>query len=114
MPLKLIAAHDVGGLPFDAVLIEDHESAELVDVVGKHSRTSKVLRRAWTEGDPCGKSTIERVFGTVVPSVDRSTVFVILSHAVLALRGAGEGERNTTTDVAAMRLSTLRTRSPFR
>jgi transposase InsO family protein len=94
VPLKLIAAQDVGGRDtslFDAVLVEDHESAELVvAVLGKAladkagaqaitdqgtpylaAKTREALSRLGVEhapqkeGDPCGKSTIERAFLTV-------------------------------------------------
>jgi transposase InsO family protein len=107
VPLKLIAAQDVGGRDtslFDAVLVEDHESAELVvAVLGKAladkegaqaitdqgtpylaAKTREALSRLGVEhapqkeGDPCGKSTIERAFLTI-KSVGES-IFETLNH----------------------------------
>jgi transposase InsO family protein len=92
--LKLVAAQDVGGRDqnlFDAVIIDDHESAEIVArVLGEAlagREGSQVITDQGTpylakktrealdelgaehapqrEGDPIAKATIERAFGTV-------------------------------------------------
>lgn len=89
--LKLVAAQDVGGRDtslFDAVVVDDHESAEhVVRVLGEvlqgkpgaqvvtdqgtpymAARTKQALgdlgaeHAPQREGDPCGKSTVERAF----------------------------------------------------
>lgn len=94
VPLKLIAAQDIGGRDeqlFDAVLVEDHESAALVTQVltealselpGAQAITDQgtpymaaatrealaaleVEHAPQREGDPLGKSTVERAFRTV-------------------------------------------------
>lgn len=118
VPLKLIAAQDVGGRDaslFDAVLVDDHESAKLVCDVFTRALTAKQGAQAITdqgtpylarktrdvlsrlevehapqkEGDPCGKSTIERAFRTVKSIA--GVIFQVLNHisgAVPALRDA--------------------------
>lgn len=92
--LKLIAAQDIGGRDeslFDAVLVDDHESAELVARVLTEALGDKPGAQAITdqgtpymaqatrevldqldaehapcrEGDPIGKATVERALGTV-------------------------------------------------
>jgi hypothetical protein len=92
--LKLVAAQDIGGRDerlFDAVLVDDHESAEHVahvltqalgDRAGAQAITDQgtpymaeqtraalaaleVEHAAQREGDPLGKSTVERAFRTV-------------------------------------------------
>jgi len=92
--LKLVAAQDIGGRDerlFDAVLVDDHESAEHVAHVltqalggraGAQAITDQgspymaeqtraallaleVEHAAQREGDPLGKSTVERAFRTV-------------------------------------------------
>ena len=94
VPLKLIAAQDIGGRDeqlFDAVVVEDHESAALVTQVltealselpGAQAITDQgtpymatatrealaaleVEHAPQREGDPLGKSTVERAFRTV-------------------------------------------------
>jgi DNA-directed RNA polymerase specialized sigma24 family protein len=94
VPLKLIAAQDIGGRDsslFDAVIVDDHESAELVtQLLGDALRerpgaqaitdqgtpymaalTAELLEQLGAEhapqreGDPCGKATVERAFRTV-------------------------------------------------
>lgn len=94
VPLKLIAAQDIGGRDeqlFDAVLVEDHESAALVTQVltealsvlpGAQAITDQgtpymaaatrealaaleVEHAPQREGDPLGKSTVERAFRTL-------------------------------------------------
>lgn len=118
VPLKLIATQDVGGRDrslFDGVLVDDHESADLVvDVLGKAladkpgaqaitdqgtpylaQKTREVLSQLGVEhapqkeGDPCGKSTLERAFGTA-KSIASPIFFVLnhISHAVPALHDA--------------------------
>jgi hypothetical protein len=114
--LKLIAAQDVGGRDtslFDDVLVDDHESAELVARVLTAALTNKRGAQAITdqgtpylahttretlsklgvehapqkEGDPCGKSTIERAFLTIKSIAN--PIFQVLnrvSDAVPALR----------------------------
>jgi hypothetical protein len=93
VPLKLIAAQDVGGRDqnlFDAVLVDDHESAKLVERVLTEAINDRPGIQAITdqgtpymaeavraaleqldadhapqrEGDPRGKATIERAFLT--------------------------------------------------
>lgn len=112
VPLKLIAAQDVGGRDaslFDAVLVDDHESAELVAGVLESVLTEKAGAQAITdqgtpylarktrevlsrlgvehapqkEGDPCGKSTVERAFLTI-KSIAR-TIFETLNRISDAL-----------------------------
>ncbi len=93
-PLKLVAAQDVGGRDqnlFEAIIVDDRESAEHVTqvlteaidgregmqvvtdqgtpYVAEHTRTildelgaDHAIQR---EGDPLGKATVERAFGTV-------------------------------------------------
>jgi len=92
--LKLIAAQDIGGRDdslFDAVLVDDHESAELVVDVLTNALEGRPGAQAITdqgtpymaeatrnkleqlevehapqrEADPLGKSTVERALGTV-------------------------------------------------
>jgi hypothetical protein len=92
--LKLVAAQDIGARDealFDAIVVDDHESAELVvdvlsralaDKPGAQAITdqgtpylAEATRRALDaldaehapqrEGDPLGKSTVERAFGTL-------------------------------------------------
>jgi len=92
VPLKLIAAQDVGGRDlqlFDAIVVDDHESADLVVAVltealsdsdGAQLLTDQgtpymaqateraldalqVEHAPQVEGDPLGKATIERAFG---------------------------------------------------
>lgn len=94
VPLKLIAAQDVGGRDrnlFDSVLVDDHESAQLVERVLTEAINDRPGIQAITdqgtpymaeavrtaleqldadhapqrEGDPMGKATIERAFLTV-------------------------------------------------
>lgn len=94
VPLKLIAVQDVGGRDqdlFDSVLVDDHESAELVTRALEQAlaglpgaqlltdqgtpymakETLDALRQLdvehapQREGDPLGKSTVERAFGTI-------------------------------------------------
>lgn len=94
VPLKLVAAQDVGGRDeclFDSVIVDDHESAEhVVRVVtealaGREGMqvitdqgtpymaeaTRAALEQAAAEhapqreGDPLGKATVERAFGTL-------------------------------------------------
>jgi len=94
VPLKLIAAQDIGGRDeslFDAVIVDDHESAELVARVFEQALAGKPGAQAITdqgtpylaacargalealgaehapqrEGDPTGKATVERAFRTV-------------------------------------------------
>jgi hypothetical protein len=94
VPLKLIAAQDVGGRDqdlFDAVIVDDHENAALVidvlsqalaDSPGAQAITDQgtpYMAEATTaaiealevehapqkEGDPLGKATIERAFGSL-------------------------------------------------
>jgi hypothetical protein len=94
VPLKLIAAQDVGGRDADllsSVIVSDHESAELVarvlsealdDLPGaqaitdqgtpylaEHTRAAldelEVEHAVQREADPLGKATIERAFGSV-------------------------------------------------
>jgi hypothetical protein len=115
VPLKLIAAQDVGGRDtslFDAVLVDEHDHADgVVDVLGKAladkpgaqaitdqgtpylaQKTREALSQLEVEhapqkeGDPCGKSTIERAFGTV-KSIAAPIFFVLnlIAHAVPAL-----------------------------
>jgi hypothetical protein len=93
VPLKLIAAQDIGGRDedlFDAVLVDEHESAERVVAVltdalagmagaqvitdqgspymakaTKEALEALQVEHAPTrEGDPCGKATLERAFRT--------------------------------------------------
>jgi transposase InsO family protein len=95
-PLKLVAAQDIGGRDInlmDAVIVEDHESAELVvrvlteAFVGEGAEGQQAVTDQGTpymaqltretleqfgadhapqrEGDPLGKATLERAFGTV-------------------------------------------------
>jgi hypothetical protein len=92
--LKLVAAQDIGGRDqrlFDAVLVDDHESAEhvvqvLSQALGERAGAQaitdqgtpylaaqtqaalaemEVEHAAQREGDPLGKSTVERAFRTV-------------------------------------------------
>jgi transposase InsO family protein len=132
MPLKLIAAQDVGGRDaslFDTVLVDDHESAELVvEVFGKAladkpgaqaitdqgtpylaHETREALSRLEVEhapqkeGDPCGKSTIERAFGTIKSLA--SPIFLVLnriSDAVPVLRDASLAKAVTTLLLTAL------------
>lgn len=94
VPLKLIAVQDVGGRDqdlLDAVVVDDHESAELVmraleqalaDLPGAQLLTDQgtpymaketldalrqldVEHAPQREGDPLGKSTVERAFETL-------------------------------------------------
>jgi transposase InsO family protein len=94
VPLKLIAAQDIGGRDerlFDAVLVDDHESAELVTQVLTEALIDRAGAQVVTdqgspymaaqtrealaaldvehapqrEGDPLGKSTVERAFRTL-------------------------------------------------
>ena len=94
VPLKLVATQDVGGRDqdlLDAVLVDDRESAEHVVAVLTESLTARpgaqlltdqgtpylaaqtreaidaleVEHAVQKEGDPLGKATIERAFGTV-------------------------------------------------
>jgi transposase InsO family protein len=94
VPLKLIAAQDIGGRDerlFDSVVVDDHESAALVaDVLAKAladragaqaitdqgspymaAETREALaaleveHAPQREGDPLGKSTVERAFKTI-------------------------------------------------
>jgi hypothetical protein len=94
VPLKLVAAQDVGGRDaalFDAVIVDDHESAEhvaqvldcaLADAAGAQlitdqgtpylaTRTREALvaldveHAPQKEGDPLGKATVERAFRAV-------------------------------------------------
>ncbi|RLB61762.1 MAG: hypothetical protein DRI90_10625 [Deltaproteobacteria bacterium] len=94
IPLKLIAAQDIGGRDqalFDAVLVDDHESAELVAQVltealrdrpgaqaitdqgtpylAKHTRQAlddlEAEHAPQREADPIGKATVERAFRSV-------------------------------------------------
>lgn len=94
VPLKLIAVQDVGGRDqdlLDAVIVDDHESAELVTRALEQAlahlpgaqlltdqgtpymaeETLEALRRLdvehapQREGDPLGKSSVERAFGTL-------------------------------------------------
>jgi len=89
--LKLVAAQDIGGRDqdlFDAVVVDDHESAEAASRVFQHALQDRAGAQAVTdqgtpymaealraalealgvehapqrEGDPCGKSTVERAF----------------------------------------------------
>lgn len=112
VPLKLVAAQDVGGRDaslFDAVLVDDRESAGLVveaftkALAGKEGaqaitdqgtpylaqKTREALSRLGVEhapqkeGDPCGKSTIERAFGTI-KSIG-NTIFAALNRVAIAL-----------------------------
>lgn len=126
VPLKLIAAQDVGGRDaslFDAVLVDDHESATLVVAVleealqGKQGaqvitdqgtpylaqETREALSRLGVEhapqkeGDPCGKSTVERAFGTIKSIAN--PIFDVLNRvadAVPALRDAALAKASTT------------------
>jgi len=93
VPLKLIAAQDVGGRDqdlFDAIIVDDHECAEHVVAVIEQAIGDKTGQQAITdqgtpylaeatrdaldaldadhavqkESDPLGKATIERAFGT--------------------------------------------------
>lgn len=93
--LKLVAAQDIGGRDaslFDAIVVDDHESAEHVERVLTEvlrgtspgvqtitdqgtpymaERTKAALERFGAEhapqreGDPCGKSTVERAFRSI-------------------------------------------------
>ena len=94
VPLKLIASQDVGGRDqdlFDSVIVDDHESADLVvaaltealdgregfQVITDQGTPylAEITRQAYDdlgaehapqrEGDPIGKATVERAFGTV-------------------------------------------------
>ena len=94
VPLKLIAAQDVGGRDqdlFDAIIVDDHESADLVvsaltkaldgregmQVITDQGtpylaeKTRQALddlgaeHAPQREGDPIGKVTVERAFGTI-------------------------------------------------
>jgi transposase InsO family protein len=98
VPLKLIGVQDVGGRDqslLDSVIIDDHESAELVvdaatralrDLPGAQfltdqgtvymaQRTREALadleieHAPQKEGDPTGKATLERAFGVIKPIV---------------------------------------------
>jgi hypothetical protein len=94
VPLKLIATQDVGGRDADlltSILVDDHESADLVARVLRDSLSSlpgaqaivdqgtpylaektqqaldelEVEPAVQVEGDPLGKATLERAFGSV-------------------------------------------------
>jgi transposase InsO family protein len=132
VPLKLIAAQDVGGREvslFDAVLVDDHESADLVcDVLAEAladkkgaqaitdqgtpyiaDKTREALSRLEVEhapqkeGDPCGKSTIERAFLTVKSIA--GTIFRLLNHVsdtLPALRDASLAKATATLVLTAL------------
>jgi transposase InsO family protein len=132
VPLKLIAAQDVGGRDtslFDAVLVDDHESAELVTRVltlaltGKEgaqaitdqgtpylaAETREALQRLGVEhapqkeGDPCGKSTVERAFLTLKSIAH--TLFATLnrlSHALPMLRDPALAKAAATLVLTAL------------
>jgi transposase InsO family protein len=132
VPLKLIAAQDVGGRDaslFDGVLVDDHENADLVvDVLGKAladkpgaqaitdqgtpylaQKTRDALARLGVEhapqkeGDPCGKSTIERAFGAV-KSIAYPIFFVLnqITRAVPALCDATLAKATATLVLTAL------------
>jgi hypothetical protein len=94
VPLKLVAAQDVGGRDdalFESIVVDDHESANIVATVMSAALADKPGAQAITdqgtpylarfatgalealdvehapqrEGDPLGKATVERAFGTI-------------------------------------------------
>ena len=130
--LKLIAAQDIGGRDIDlldTVIVEDHESAELVVQVltaalgsaeGQQVLTDQgtpymaELTRAFLEeqgadhapqreGDPPGKATIERAFGTV-KSIARPLLAITdrLADAIEALRNVDLAKALTTVLLTAL------------
>jgi transposase InsO family protein len=132
VPLKLIAAQDIGGRDaslFDAVLVDDHESADLVvdvltralvDKQGAQAITdqgtpylAKTTRDALSElgvehapqkeGDPCGKSTVERAFGSL-KSIAAPILSVLkrVAEAVPALRDTALAKATATLVVTAL------------
>lgn len=132
VPLKLIAAQDIGGRDaslFDAVLVDDHESAELVVSVLAQALAGKEGAQAITdqgtpylakktrdalselgvehapqkEGDPCGKSTVERAFGSL-KSIAAPIISVLkrVSDAVPALRDVALAKAAATLVVTAL------------
>jgi len=134
-PLKLIATQDVGGRDIDlldAVIVEDHESAELVGNVLTRALQDipqaqglQVLTDQGTpymaqltrdlldqlevdhapqrEGDPLGKATIERAFGTV-KSIARPLLAITdrLADAIEALRNVELAKSVTTVVLTAL------------
>jgi transposase InsO family protein len=133
-PLKLVAAQDIGGRDIDlldSVIVEDHESAELVVRVltealkgqgaeGQQAVTdqgtpymAQVTRDALEqlgadhapqrEGDPLGKATIERAFGTV-KSIAGPLLAITdrLAEAVEALRNVELAKALTTVLLTAL------------
>lgn len=134
-PLKLVATQDVGGRDLDlldAVIVEDHESAELVSRVLTQALQDigqaqglQVLTDQGTpylaqlsrntleqldadhaiqrEGDPLGKATIERAFGTVKQIAQPLLAITDrLAGAVEALRNVALAKALTTVVLTAL------------
>ncbi|MDP6942965.1 MAG: hypothetical protein QF464_02350 [Myxococcota bacterium] len=132
VPLKLIAAQDVGGRDtdlLDAVIVEDHESAELVaqllaealaDRPGQQALTdqgtpymAQVTRETLDElgadhapqreGHPQGKATIERAFATL-KQIARPLLSVTdtLAGTVASLRDVQLAKALTTVLLTAL------------
>lgn len=132
VPLKLIASQDVGGRDsslFDAILVDDHESAELVVRVLTEALTGREGMQAITdqgtpymaertrealdeleaehapqrEADPLGKATIERAFRTV-KDIARPLLALTekVADAVPALRNAELAKATATLVVTAL------------
>ncbi len=125
IPLKLIAAQDVGGRDanlFSSVIVDDHESADLVvDVItealggsdgfqvitdqGTPYLAGKTLQAfdelgaehaPQREGDPLGKATIERAFGTIKQIAEPIlNITGRIAKAVPALRDGGLAKAST-------------------
>ena len=134
-PLKLIATQDIGGRDvdlLDAVIVEDHESAELVGKVLTRALQNipqaeglQVLTDQGTpymaqltrdlldqlevdhapqrEGDPLGKATIERAFGTV-KSIAQPLLAITdrLADAIESLRNVELAKAVTTVVLTAL------------
>jgi len=130
--LKLVAAQDVGGRDenlLDAVLVDDRESADhvvrvmtaaLAELPGAQMLTDQgtpymatatrealdalgVEHAPQKEGDPCGKSTIERAFETCKSIVEPLLGLTDrIAAAVPALRDGGLAKAATTVLLTAM------------
>jgi transposase InsO family protein len=132
VPLKLMAAQDVGGRDidlFDAVIVDDHESAELVARLLAEALAGQPGQQVLTdqgtpymaqaardaldelaadhapqrEGDPLGKATIERAFGTL-KQIARPLLSVTntLADTVASLRNVRLAKALTTVLLTAL------------
>jgi transposase InsO family protein len=132
VPLKLVAAQDIGGRNeqlFDSVLVDDHESAAHVVCVVTEALAGREGMQVITdqgtpylanatraaleqlgaehapqrEGDPLGKSTVERAFGTL-KGIAQSLLSITdrIAEAVPALRNAPLATAGTRVVLTAL------------